>query len=213
MKKSTILLTLILITLMVVTIGCANTKKEKTNLPQINSQEDLAALVDKVYEGIEIEMPNVQTQTIDLTDADLVKSITGLDNTANLEYIVASEPLMSSQAYSLVLVKVKDGINSDEVAKNMNEKIDARKWICVSAEKVYSTSSGNVVCLVMSSEEIAKPIFENFKTLAGNVGQVYEKGESENAMPLEENAAPLDENSSTQEDSAATEQTTPIISL
>ena len=29
----------------------------------------------------------------------------------------------------------------------------------------------------MSSEEIAKPIYEKFKTLAGTVGQEYEKTE------------------------------------
>ncbi|MGN1301281.1 MAG: hypothetical protein ACI4U9_01980, partial [Clostridia bacterium] len=50
-------------------------------------------------------------------------------------------------------------------------------WICVSAEKLYATSSGDIVLLVMSSEDMAKPIYEKFKTLAGNVNEVYEKTE------------------------------------
>ena len=49
--------------------------------------------------------------------------------------------MMSSQAYSLVLVKVKDGVDANNIAKTMSEKIDTRKWICVSAEKLYATSS------------------------------------------------------------------------
>lgn len=186
MKKTTkiilIAVSIIAIIAAIVSFVLINSKP-KTNLEPITSAEDLSALVDKIYEGETLEMPGVMTQIIDITDKDWIKSITGLDSAENLEYVVASEPMMSSQAYSLVLVKVKDGVNSDEIAKQMNENIDARKWICVSAEKVYSTSSADVVCLVMSREELAKPIFEKFKTLAGNVGSEYEKSEETPELP------------------------------
>lgn len=186
MKKTTkiilIAVTIIAIIAAIVIFILMNSKP-KTNLAPITSAEDLSALVDQIYEGQTIEMPGVMTQVIDTADKDLVKSITGLDSSENLEYVVASEPMMSSQAYSLVLVKVKDGANSDEIAKQMNENIDSRKWICVSAEKVYSTSSADVVCMVMASEEIAKPIYEKFKTLAGNIGAEYEKSEETAELP------------------------------
>ncbi len=152
--------------------------KPKTNLDPINSADDLVSLIDKIYEGHEDSIPgSLQTQTIDTADATMVKSFTGLDNGDNLQYLVVSEPMISSQAYSFVLLTVKDGVNADEVAETIKNNVDYRKWICVSAEKVYTASSGNVVCLVMSSEEVAKPIYENFKTLAGNIGQEYEKTE------------------------------------
>lgn len=93
--------------------------------------------------------------------------------------------MMSSQAYSLVLVKVKDGVDADKIAKSMSEQIDIRKWICVSAEKLYATSSGDVVCLVMSSEERAKPIYEKFKKLAGTIGEEYIKTEEPSELPEE----------------------------
>ena len=60
-------------------------------------------------------------------NADAVKAFTGLDSAENLEYVVYSEPMMSSIAYSLVLVKVKDGANVDSIAKAMNDNVDARK--------------------------------------------------------------------------------------
>lgn len=157
--------------------------KPKTNLDPITSSEDLTALVDKVYEGLEIEMPMLMTQAIDVTDSDMVKYVTGLGNVDDVEYVVASEPMMTSQAYSLVLVKVKDGANIEKMAKTMNENIDARKWICVTAEKVYTTTSGNVICLVMSREDVAKPVYENFKTLAGTVGEEYERTEQDGQLP------------------------------
>lgn len=178
----------IVIILIMVIIGIAlfTNKKPKTNLEAINSAEDLSALVNKVYEGQEGNIPSsLQTQIIDTTDDMAVKMVTGLENANDLEYVVASEPMITSQAYSLVLAKVKNGKNADEIAKQMSENVDQAKWICVSAEKVYATSSGDIVFLVMSSEKTAKPIYEKFKTLAGNIGKEYEKTEEQIELPDE----------------------------
>ena len=174
-----------------------------TNLDPITSSEDLTALIEKVYEGLEIEVPMLMSQEIDVTDSDMVAYVTGLENADDVEYAVVSEPMMSSQAYSLVLVKVKDGVDASKVAKEMNENIDNRKWICVTAEKVYSTSSGNVVCLVMSNEETAKAVYENFKTLAGTVGEEYERTAEEIELP--EDMLPTDEIEIPADDAEATD--------
>lgn len=189
MKRTTkIMIVAIVIIFIMVIIGIAlfTNKKPKTNLEAINSVEDLSALVNKVYEGQEGNIPSsLQTQIIDTTDDMAVKMVTGLENANDLEYVVASEPMITSQAYSLVLAKVKNGKNADEIAKQMSENVDQAKWICVSAEKVYATSSGDIVFLVMSSEKTAKPIYEKFKTLAGNIGKEYEKTEEQIELPDE----------------------------
>lgn len=155
----------------------------KTSNLNINTAEDLTALVDKIYDGISIEMPMLQTMPLETTDTDMVKMFTGLDSAENIEYVVASEPMMSSQAYSLVLIKVKDGADVNAMAKTMNENIDERKWICVTAEKVYTTTSGNVICLVMSNADTAKTVYDSFKTLAGSVGQEYERTAEQPELP------------------------------
>lgn len=173
------IIAVIAIAVAVITIN----SKPKTNLDPIASSEDLTTLVDKIYEGLEIEMPMVGTQVIDITDNDAVKYTTGLENANDIEYVVESMPMMNAQPYSLVLVKVKDGVNIEETAKTMNENIDARKWVCVSAEKVYTTTSGDVICLVMSKEDVAKPVYENFKTLAGIVGEEYERTVEDGELP------------------------------
>lgn len=189
MKKATkIIIVAIVIILIMAMIGIALflNKKTKTNLEAINNAEDLSALVNKVYEGQEGNIPSsLQTQIIDTADDMTVKMVTGLENANDLEYVVASEPMITSQAYSLVLAKVKNGKNADEIAKQMSENVDQAKWICVSAEKVYATSSGDIVFLVMASEKTAKPIYEKFKTLAGNIGKEYEKTEEQIELPDE----------------------------
>lgn len=189
MNKSTKIIiavvAVIAIIAIVITIILMN-QKPKTKLTPVNSAEDLASLINTMYEGKEESIPgSLQTQTIDTSDNAMVKSFTGLDNGNDLQYLVASEPMISSQAYSCVLAKVKEGVDANKIAQEIKDKVDYRKWICVSAEKVYTTSSGNIVCLVMSSEDVAKPIYEEFKTLAGNIGQEFEKTEEQIELPPE----------------------------
>ena len=156
--------------------------KPASNL-KVSSAEDLETLINQIYEGVSIEMPMLMTQALDMTDAETVKYFTGLQNIDNVEYVVASEPMMTSQAYSLMLVKVKNGADANSVAKEMNENVDERKWICVTAEKIYSVASGDVVCLVMSNADTAKTVFDSFKTIAGSVGEEYERTAEEPELP------------------------------
>ena len=175
MKKTTkIIIAIVIVIIAVLALFLLFGNKTESNI-KINSAEELTSLIDDIYAGVEIEMPMLMTQPIDIADKDAVKAFTGLDNADDIEYVVASEPMMTSQAYSLVLVKVKSGANASKIADTMNKNVDARKWICVTAEKVYSTSSGDVVCLVMSNEETAKAVYNSFKKIAGSVGQEYER--------------------------------------
>jgi len=189
MKKTTIILigVIVLIAIIAGTVLLFSNSKPKSNLPEIASEDDLLNLLesieDKVYEAKNGEMPNMISAPVDLTDADSVKDFTGLENGENLEFLVVSQPSINAQAYSFVLGKVKEGVDANEIAKQMNEKINPRKWVCVSAEKVYSTSSGDVVCLVMSSEELAKPIYDEFKALAGGIGEEFVKTEEAVELP------------------------------
>ena len=91
--------------------------------------------------------------------------------------------------------EVKDGVDANSIAKEMLDKVNPIKWICVGAEKVYATSSGDVVCLVMASEEWAKPIYESFKSLAGTIGQEYERqGEPQyDDFPMDDTIQPYEE--------------------
>lgn len=156
----------------------------KTKLPQVSSVEDLSSIVDKVYEGVTTEMFNVQTITLDLTDENLVESYTGLASTEKLEYAVVSEPMINAQPYSLVMAKVKDGVNASEVAKEMSEKINTRKWICVTAEQLYATNSGDIVFLIMTDKEKADSVYDSFKKVAGTIGEEYPRT-TEDELPLD----------------------------
>ena len=150
----------------------------RTNV-KINSSEDMVNLINTVYEGQDNILPtSLMTQTIDVSNMDVLKSYTGLTSNENIDAAVASEPLMSSQAYSFVLVKVKDGADANSVAKEMSENVDTRKWVCVEAEKLYATSVDNLAVLVMASDEWATPVYNKLLEVLGAHGEEYIKDNS-----------------------------------
>lgn len=166
-------------------ISKLNSKSGK-NLIEVNSGDDLAALIEEIYKGQTNLFSTLETAQINVTEADMVAFNTGLANGDKLEYLAISQPLMSSQAYELVIAKVKQGVDANAVAKEMSENIDMNKWICVSANKLYATSSGDIVFLVMAGEtDMATSVYEKFKSLAENVNEVYEKDAEEIELPPE----------------------------
>lgn len=151
----------------------------------IKNSTELTSFVDKVYEGLEL-FPSIASMELMLDDAETVTYETGLSSTDKIDAVVVSAPMISSQAYSMILVKVKDGVDADSVAKEMSENINPNKWICVSAEKIYATSSGNVAFLVMTNADMAEDVYNNFKKEAGKIGPEYSKDNVMEDMPMEE---------------------------
>lgn len=174
-----IIIAIVAIALIVTGIVFATkTNKQKSNV-QITSTEDMQNLINKVYEGQTDNLPaTLNTQIVDVNNADVLKSFTGLNSNEKTDSAVVSEPMIGSQAYSFVLVKVKDGANADEVAKEMYENVDTRKWVCVEAEKLYATSVDNLAILVMASDEWATPVYNKLKEVLGTHNEEYVKESS-----------------------------------
>ncbi len=177
------IIALVLIIVVIAIVAVVTLKNGEKSALKVSSGDDLVKLVEEVYQKANIELPSLDTREVDLSDEMSVSSLTGLENGDKLEYLVASEPLINAQAFSVVIAKVKDGENSDQVAKTMFEKVDPRKWICVSAEKVCATSSGNVVFLVMTEKENTEKIYDAFKEIAESVGKEYSKDIEDGELP------------------------------
>ena len=96
-----IVIAIIAIALIVTGIVFAiNANKPKSNV-QITSAEDMQNLISNVYSGIDVQLPpSLNTQVIDINNADVLKAYTGLSSNENIDAVVASEPMVGSQAYS-----------------------------------------------------------------------------------------------------------------
>ena len=87
---------------------------------------------------------------------------------ADIEFdsALASEPIMQPGAYSLVLVRVKEGTDVEQIKKDIMDNVDPMKWVCVGVqeENIIVDSIGDIVFLVMSDDQ-AKPLHEAFVAL------------------------------------------------
>ena len=147
--------------------GCA---KEAT--PQGGVDGTPEEIIAKIYENHQALKLNVMSTELDLSDADAVAYCTGLESGDKLSAAWVSEPMMGSQAYSLVVARVKDAADAPEVAKEMYDKVNTAKWICVDADTKTAAYSGDVVMFFMVGSQFAESattdtMLEAFKTVCG----------------------------------------------
>jgi len=161
MKKTA--LWLLLAAILVMGTACGNSATEETTEAKADSilDGDLSTIVQKIYEGTEIELPN--TADTLLTEENEAYYIGTTD--ALYTEGLASEPMMSSIAHSVVLLRVEDGADIDQIKADIKAKVDPRKWICVGVEQenVVVDSIGNLVILIMSENSTA--LHDAFKAL------------------------------------------------
>ncbi len=145
----------------VVTIN--NKPEEKGDKDTTTNNEPLTDLMTKMYANIPKDnLPLLATTQV---DAENVEYYLGTSD-IKFEEAIASEPMMSSIAHSVVLVRVADGEDPQIVATKIKENVDPAKWICVQVESqnVKVEVNGNLVALIMDNE-VADQILENFKGL------------------------------------------------
>ena len=123
------------------------------NVLQLDAE--LSELLDKMY-AIKGPDFDVETDTVDFDDEYAVSSYTGLtmDDVKKLDAAIVSEPMMGSQAYSLVLVRLKDKADAADIAQKMADGINPRKWVCVEADELTVVSKDNIIMLFMADHEL-----------------------------------------------------------
>lgn len=110
------------------------------------------------------------------TDADVPPYETVRLDASNFEYYafvpydeslqaVAADALVNITPHSLVVIRAENG-NASEIAANILKNADPNKWLCVGAETVNVAYTEHYVVLIMSYQDTADAITENFKTIA-----------------------------------------------
>ena len=119
--------------------------------------------MDKVYTLIPEEERPMMLTNIEVNDEN-IESFLG---TKDIEYeeALASESGVGSIAHSVVLVRVKDNADVEAIKDKIEKKINPRKWVCVEAEEVEIESKGNLIIVIMSSEQNAEKIEKSFNNL------------------------------------------------
>ncbi len=180
-NKPIIIGTILLIACVIILVVIMSIKgNSNTDTNSFKSSGDVKKMVKSIYNELGDKLPELVFQNVD-TSLDSLKSYTGLSDNSNIDFMVVSEPEMNAQAYSLVALKVKDASKIESMKQEMYDNIDMAKWICVSAEKLYITNSGDLIFMVMSVDEWATPVYNSFKKYVNNnIGKELTKDEGEN---------------------------------
>lgn len=162
-------MSVMMIAVLVISLGaCQKSAKDTVSK---GPEGELSDIINKIYEQKDTGL-KLETTKLDLTDADKLKYSTGLTDASLLKEAAVSEAMISSQAYSLVLARVKDSKDTEKVAKEMLDGIDQRKWICVMADDLKVATCGDVIMLIMVESQLSDTvtsdqIVDAFKTVCG----------------------------------------------
>ena len=177
MKKQNILI-IGLILLAVISFGIFILVSGKENTGSLETTKDIIKMINIIDKDNKNVLPELETMKVDIKNIDEVTSYTGLKTNVDIESIIVSVPVMTAQAYSVAVVKVKDNADVEKIKQEMLDNIDMRRWICVSAEQLYITNSGKVIFSVMADKDTAKAVYNDFKKYVNNnIGKELEKSE------------------------------------
>lgn len=155
------------------------------NKGSVETPKDINDIINTINKNNKDILPELETMKVDIKNIDEVTSYTGLKTNDGIESIVVSVPVMTAQAYSVAVVKVKESADVEKIKQEMLDNIDMRRWICVSAEQLYITNSGNVIFSVMADKDIAKAVYNDFKKYVNNnIGKELEKSNNEENIEL-----------------------------
>lgn len=167
--RKTISLLLSALLLLGLLAGCGKDAGNGNNqgaLPDTGGVEDaasplegksLSAIVDLIYQEKDVGL-QVSTEGVDLSNAESLQYYTGLTDAGKIQEAVVSESLIGSQAYSLVLVRVKEQGDAEAVAQDMKSGVNPAKWICVQADDMKVAGKGDVVLLIMVESALADAV-------------------------------------------------------
>ena len=156
-----------------------------SNKGSVETPRDINDIINTINKNNKDVLPELETMKVDIKNIDEVTSYTGLKTNDGIESIVVSVPLITAQAYSVAIVKVKESADVEKIKQEMLDNIDMRRWICVSAEQLYITNSGNVIFSVMADKDIAKAVYNDFKKYVNNnIGKELEKSNNEENIEL-----------------------------
>lgn len=118
--------------------------------------EELSGLVQTLYAAHPVDLMLLETRAVDLSDASWTAYHTGLnaEQAALTDAAIVSESQTGSQAYSLVLLRVKDKADAETVAQAMLDQIDPAKWVCVMADTERAAVFDDKILFVMADSEL-----------------------------------------------------------
>lgn len=159
------IIAIIMTTMMLLSlVGCSSNKTARDEV----LSENLTKVLEKVYETADLNSEFRDSleyyETVELDESNIKGYLGDLD--IKFTEGLCSAPMMSSIPYELILLKLDENADVENIKASIKENADPRKWICVEAEEVVVENIDNTVLFLMANESEATPIKEAFMNLA-----------------------------------------------
>lgn len=139
----------------------------------------LEEIIDAINNSGKVETGMLGNMPIDAETASYYIGLTEDEFNTYVEEAIANEPMMSSIAHSLCIVKLKDASKVEEVKQKIFDNCNPMKWLCVQPEYILVVDSGEYIAFTMTTESNCKGIYEAFKDKMGTVGTTLERANRE----------------------------------
>ena len=133
----------------------------------------LPEIIDRLYDTVDVDDEQRDFLKNSVGTVEIPKDQSayyfGVEN-LDFEEAVASEPFINAIAFSVCLMRVKDGTDIDELKAEIRRSANPAKWICVQADDLDAAVSGDLVLFVMIGSQFDLPaadLIGAFKTLCG----------------------------------------------
>lgn len=123
----------------------------------------LEQIMEKLYKNVPPQNLPMMLDNIEV-NAENIESYIGRSD-IKFKEALANESMTGSIAHSIVLLRLEDAKEAEDVVAKIKETANPRKWICVQASKVSVKSKGDLVMLIMTNESLAPSLEANFKSL------------------------------------------------
>lgn len=161
---------LIMVTLItILSLAACSKTNDNTNNKSANLEGSLEEIMERIYETADLDKDfrdYVENgMMLEKVNAERAEYFLGKSD-IEFEEALASEPMIQPGAFSLVLVRAKEGTDIEKIKTDIKENANPMKWICVgvSEENIIVDSIGDIIFLVMSDNG-AKPLHEAFLAL------------------------------------------------
>ena len=142
---------ILVLTMAVAMVACGGKAPAADKTPLAGTMEEN---VMKVMEIAPVEFMG-GIMPVDLADTSedgkwAVQYFTGLSDASKITDVAVYESMLGAQAFSLVMVRTAEGVDTKAVAQEMKDNIDPRKWICVGADEVMAAGYSDTVLFIMT---------------------------------------------------------------
>ena len=146
--------------------------KEKT--PQgVGPDGALDALILQIYAGVEGEewlsdLPAPAKVVLENdSQAQYRFGLKLSEANEGIEEAYVSCPDIQPSTYELSLIRVKEGVDADELARKMLKGTDLMKWVCTGAQNAGAAVCGDLILLVTGTNDRINKLYASFAEICG----------------------------------------------